>query len=471
VENLPQNYRLEVGGKEAIIDKTGSPISYYQLNGEKCAATFAMPFGIDSTTVSLRDDQGKILSRLRIAYSYPLPELLYIDVRPHDDIEANDTTRTRRFLPGYNKVPTTYSGNGGVPDQLAIGEITIYIGFKKTYYDGFVRHVYVRHRVTRKESESDIKLFPPKKISDGELVQSYGSFREVRFSNAQIDQTSSRWDWLIDGHYEFLYTYSSAAAPPGRYPFEIRHHWLRTWLYNLSAVMWLLPRVLVMTPWLTFLLVSVLAYFYIRKRLRKAAVKAQKANLELQAIQSQLNPHFVFNALGSLQGLINKNDTEKANTYLTGFSRLLRNTLNNSGKEMVPLSAEIADIENYIRLEQLRFGFLYEIATDERTGSAQVDVPSLLIQPIVENSIKHGISVLGSSGRLTLGFMSNNSDLLVSVKDNGRGFDPAMTPEGRGIALTRERIKLLNKQRYRISMNISSGSEGTEVSFIFKNWL
>ena len=471
-EKLPQNYRLEVGGQEAIIDKTGSPVSYFRLGGEKCTATFTMPFGIDSTTVSLRDDRGKILSRLHIAYSYPLPEMLYIDVRPHKDTEANDTTRLRKLLRGYNKVPTTYSGNGGVPDQLVIGELTMYIGFKKAYYDGFVRHTYVRHRITRKGSKNDTELFPPRKISDGELVQSYGNFREERFSNAQINQTSSRWAWLIDGQYEFLYTYSTAVAPLGRYPFEIRHHWLRTWLYNLSAVMWLLPRILVTKPWLTFLLISIFVYFYIRKRLRKAATDAQKANLELQAIQSQLNPHFVFNALSSLQGLINQNDREKANGYLSGFSRLLRNTLNDSGKEMVPLSVEIANIDNYVRLEQLRFGFRYEIVTDELISRAQhTEIPSLLIQPVVENAIKHGIASLGNAGQLTIKFSSYVSDLIISIKDNGRGFEPRTPAEGKGLSLTKERIRLLNKQRYRISMDISSGPEGTEVVLIFNKWL
>ncbi|ODS81396.1 MAG: hypothetical protein ABS46_11565 [Cytophagaceae bacterium SCN 52-12] len=470
-EKLPQNYRLEVGGQKAIIDKTGSPISYFQLGGEKCAATFTMPFGIDSTTVSLRDDRGKILSRLHIAYSYPLPELLYIDVKPHNDTEANDTTRLRKFLPGYNKVPTTYSGNGGVPDQLVIGELTMYLGFKKAYYDGFVRHTYVRHHITRKGSENDIKLFPSRKISDG-LIRPYGNFREEKFSNAQIDQTSSRWAWLIDGHYEFLYTYSSAVAPLGRYSFEIRHHWLRTWLYNLSGIMWLLPRILAMKPWLTFLLISIFVYFYIRKRLRKAATEAQKANLELQAIQSQLNPHFVFNALSSLQGLINKNETEKANDYLSGFSRLLRNTLNDSGKEMVPLSVEITNIDNYVRLEQLRFGFSYEIVTDELISWVQhTEIPSLLIQPAVENAIKHGIASLGNAGQLTIKFSGDGSDLFISIKDNGRGFKPGTTSEGKGLSLTQERIRLLNKQRHRISMNISSGPEGTEVVLIFKKWL
>lgn len=198
---------------------------------------------------------------------------------------------------------------------------------------------------------------------------------------------------------------------------------------------------------------------------------ARKANLELQAIQSQLNPHFVFNALGSLQGLINKHDIDRANTYLSGFSKLMRNTLHHSGTEMVPLTTEIANMENYIKLEQLRFDFNYQIRIDPQIANLQVEVPTLLIQPVVENAVKHGISRLGTNGILTLDFATTKSDIIITVQDNGSGYDQSVGTGGKGLTLTRERIKLLNKGGYTLDMKAFSDKTGTTVVFNLKKWI
>ncbi len=149
----------------------------------------------------------------------------------------------------------------------------------------------------------------------------------------------------------------------------------------------------------------------------------------------------------------------------------MRNTLTQSEKDMVPLSVEISNIENYIKLEQLRFGFKYQIVVAPALSNLQTEVPPLLIQPIVENAIKHGISALGANGQLNVSFVKSGTDLVIEVKDNGSGFDIARKSSGKGLNLTSERIKLLNRQRRLISMQTESGGNGTRVTITLKQWL
>ncbi|ANI88991.1 hypothetical protein A9P82_06595 [Arachidicoccus ginsenosidimutans] len=215
---------------------------------------------------------------------------------------------------------------------------------------------------------------------------------------------------------------------------------------------------------------AILFYFIFRVRVKRAKEKAQKTKLELQAIQAQLNPHFMFNALGSIQYLVNNNDKENANQYLTEFSSLLRNSLYNNEQEMVPLSKELQTMDSYIRLEKLRFNFQYQLNVAQNIQPENISIPTLLIQPMIENAIKHGISSLKENGVLLINIEQKTKDLVVEIKDNGKGFDTTQPSKGFGIKLVKERIEVLNKQGYKIKFSIVSNN-GTSVRFVFENWV
>jgi len=450
-EGLSPGYILKVNDDPVNTRDEIPEIAHYQLNGEQCSAATLLPFGRDSTTISLLDHNKRLISQLRISWIFPKPELFYVDVRYHNAADIEDTTEIRRFMHFFNKAPNKYSLPNSVPDSLSIAEAELIFGFKKAYYDGKVRPSRISYRIGKK----------------GPWI---GTRNEIT-PNFLLEHVNGTWSWLVDGQYEIQYSYPANEKSYGSYAFTIDHTWINSLAYNAKMLLWLVAMVLMTKLWLTAILVGLLMYFYFRKRLRKARVQAQKTNLELQSIQSQLNPHFVFNALGSLQGLINKNEIDRANRYLIGFSRLLRNTLQNSGRQMVPLNLEMTNIENYIQLEQLRFGFHYEIMADEVVRHSQLEVPSMLIQPMVENAIKHGISGLGPAGVLEVTFKVGKEDMLITIRDNGHGFDTNLQTKGKGLLLTQERIKLLNKQRYPITMQMNSSNEGTMVIFTFKNWL
>lgn len=278
--------------------------------------------------------------------------------------------------------------------------------------------------------------------------------------------------WISSGHlilvprlqpgssYALLVRYK-IGGPVSKYTFYVPPAWYQKYLYLIIYI----PAFLIL--FFTTVLIA-------RYRVKRANARKERLALELKSIRSQLNPHFVFNALGSIQSLINKNDIDAANQYLTEFSSLLRDSLQNNKTDLVPLAVDIKTLENYIRLEQLRFSFNYEISIEDKVDVNTVEIPSLLLQPLVENAIKHGIARLKQDGKLVIAIKRENNNLVITITDNGKGFDTGLQQPGKfGIALTRERIALLNKtlKGQTVVLDINSNKTGTAVVIIFNQWL
>lgn len=210
-----------------------------------------------------------------------------------------------------------------------------------------------------------------------------------------------------------------------------------------------------------------------RERLQRSAQEKQLAALKLKSIRSQLNPHFMFNALTSIQNLINKNDMEKANYYLSKFATITRQVLDNSNEELIDLSEEISLINNYLQMEQLRFNFQYEITTAAQLDQKGIEIPAMILQPLLENAIKHGIAPLKEAGKISISISAIQNDLVFVITDNGRGFISGEKKGGYGLKLSEERIALLNElyKEQPLSLSISSTSEGTIVTIRLSKWL
>ncbi len=220
---------------------------------------------------------------------------------------------------------------------------------------------------------------------------------------------------------------------------------------------------------LSLLIFSVIYIFWMRKITKRKRLE-QKAKIKM--LYAQLNPHFVFNALGSIQGLLNDNQIEKANQYLVGFGSLLRNTLTSTENETQSLEIEIKSINNYIELEQLRNPFVYNFSIDENINPYEVEIIPLLIQPLIENAIKHGISKK-ENAKIALTISKKSDDLIFELTDNGKGFDILAEQKGFGLKLVKDRITLFNQstKKMKIDMKIESNSSGTQITIYYKNWL
>ncbi len=272
--------------------------------------------------------------------------------------------------------------------------------------------------------------------------------------------------WLTNlepGKYELKMRYTAQPDQVTTYVFSIKPRWDQTLSFKIIAGSLVAA---------FFGLIIMVPYSKSQKRkLKEAGFKKQQAEAELKSIYAQLNPHFIFNALSSIQGLINQNKTEKANHYLSTFSKLLRDSLVNSEKNEVPLSAEISILDTYLQLEQLRFGFNYRIEVKDIDPSS-VEVPALFLQPLVENAIKHGVSALQEKGNIFIRFSAEKNDLTIKISDNGPGFDPLREPRGFGLKLTRQRMALINEfNREKVQLDIQPGPSGTTIFIIFKNLL
>ena len=203
--------------------------------------------------------------------------------------------------------------------------------------------------------------------------------------------------------------------------------------------------------------------------------KRRIAELELKAIRSQMNPHFVFNALGSIQSLINQEKTADANHYLVNFARLLRMALSSADKKLTSLADELEQLELYLRLEQLRVPFVYRISVAENVHPANEEIPGMLIQPIVENAVIHGI-VPQQGGHIDIHIRKADNILHIEVVDDGAGFtDDALQKNGFGIRAINERIALLNNElKTNIGLKFENrqekeGVSGTRVTILIEN--
>jgi len=210
-----------------------------------------------------------------------------------------------------------------------------------------------------------------------------------------------------------------------------------------------------------------------RARLQRTQRDKEMVGLKLRSIRAQLNPHFMFNALTSIQNLINKNNISSANYYLSKFAGLTRQVLDSSNEEMLSLEDELQVLDDYLQMEQLRFNFKYTITADEQLDAANIEIPAMLLQPFVENAIKHGIATLGNEGEIKVTAAKQQSDLVLTVADNGVGFTPNGKAAGYGIKLSEDRVALLN-QNYpgqNITLHIEAQQPGTRVVIRLNNWI
>ncbi len=200
------------------------------------------------------------------------------------------------------------------------------------------------------------------------------------------------------------------------------------------------------------LLFSLLTYLLVKNIREK-----QRSNMVIQlaSLRSQMNPHFIFNSLNSVNGFISNNDELKANRYLSDFSKLMRSVLNNSHNETITLAEELATLKIYLSLEKSRFEdkFEYSLEIDPMLNLDEIEVPPMLIQPYIENAVWHGLRYKENKGFLTIKLNAKGKNLLVEIEDNGIGRQKSQALKtehqrdykSTGIKNTKERIALLNK--------------------------
>jgi two-component system LytT family sensor kinase len=178
-------------------------------------------------------------------------------------------------------------------------------------------------------------------------------------------------------------------------------------------------------------------------------LQAQLAQARLEALRAQLNPHFLFNTLNAVSALVER-DPRGVRRMIARLSDLLRYTLDESTDQEVPLHRELDLLGEYIELMQIRFQGKLEVAIRVDEDARRALVPNLLLQPIVENAIKHGVTHLQTTGAIEVRGRREGDDLVVTVSDNGPG--PGQGDEGVGLANTNERLGQMYGHAYRVAL-------------------
>ena len=259
------------------------------------------------------------------------------------------------------------------------------------------------------------------------------------------------------------------------FSFKIQPPFWRTWWFRVFSV----------------LLLTSLIYFIFRRRVRaikkeeqqKTAVSRAMAELEMKTLRSQMNPHFIFNSLNSIQKFIWENKKDDASDYLSKFARLVRLILEHSSESQVSLAQELSALKTYIELEHRRSNarFEYSIFTGEGIDINATMLPPLLLQPFVENAIWHGLNPLAErNGWLHIKIFKNGNNIECVIEDNGIGRKESAAMQARsslrrnsvGMNITEQRVDLLNvagekKVSVQVTDKMENGSStGTLVTII-----
>ncbi|WP_291861705.1 tetratricopeptide repeat protein [Marinilabilia sp.] len=207
---------------------------------------------------------------------------------------------------------------------------------------------------------------------------------------------------------------------------------------------------------LTALIIVITISFAIFMIVRQLQLRGRYRNVRHQQrlLRSQMNPHFIFNALSAIQVYILEHDIEKSSRFLTDFARLMRQVLRSSTHDYISLKEETQILKYYLELQRLRFSesFTYQLHIDESLKMESIKVPPMLTQPFIENAIEHGIRPIGTEGQIKISFRKDKNRVVVEVEDNGIGIDASKQAsekekghESMAIKITRERLEMLRR--------------------------
>jgi ligand-binding sensor domain-containing protein len=410
-------YALSVDHKENIWASTGLGIQIISASGENSIA-----FGHNQNLPQLFIDRKVVFNQSGLMATATHDHLIYMDL----DLVSSETAETNVFF--HSIVINNEKQNRGL---LKPGEETINLKAKEN---------------NLKLSWSVITNLP-----DEFYILKY-SFPPFIDEWVEVDNTNQL---------------SLANIPPGTYQFLLRKENLITenafqdFPLNIS-----IAKPFLATYWFrggVLLLIILIVYLYHRQKLNrikkeeklKTDFNKQLAEMELNHLRSQMNPHFMFNSLNSIKLFILKNEKEKAAEYLSSFSQLIRDILNYSKLNYIPLWDEIKTLKTYIELERMRFrkGFDFELDIDPNIDLVQTMVPPMILQPFVENAIWHGLMHKENDRKLKIIFTLEDTELLCQIIDNGIGREKAAQIKSKsaarkshGINITQSRLKQIRKK-------------------------
>ncbi len=215
------------------------------------------------------------------------------------------------------------------------------------------------------------------------------------------------------------------------------------------------------------LFIIALGILFIRQNKLKSMLLVEQNRQKL--LRSQMNPHFIYNSLSAIQNFILSNNSMESVTYISEFSSLMRMVLENSRKDLITLKEDVDFVNFYLKLQKLRFSdkFNYQIIIDEKINPEIIKIPPMITQPFIENAVEHGMRQIEKNGLIQVNYTINQSELLISIIDNGSGLSSDKQEKDKhnslATVITKERIENISKLlKVKVEMEISDAFPGNE---------
>ncbi len=398
--------------------------------------------------ITLESATGKLKSITYFTMREGLPSNKINQIIKHkNNIWVATNQGAIRLSPSFNQIPA-------IPPQLSVGPLLVND-----------RPILLTSSVTLGPDDNDL-VFYYKTITYRKPVRMHYQYKLVGVDKEFIvtDNLEARYPDLRQGNYTFCInaSYDGTFDPSTekKYTIIIQRHFYETRLAILLYI----------------LLGSGLIYLIVIKILQAVKTremeKRQLLQAEKRSLLAQMNPHFIFNSLNSIEHFIVQHDERQANNYLSNFSGLIRRILDNSKKNLIPLQEEITTLSLYLGMEKLRFenDFEFQITKDELIEYNEMMIPPMMLQPFVENAIWHGLLPSKKKGILKISFLNEGDYFKCIIVDNGIGREKASSLKSvkrshvpTGIRNIEERIDLLNKlnkKKIRLTINDLKSTDG-----------
>lgn len=444
------NLHGTVHGASLATDRFGNANAAYCFDGEN-----------DYISLGTNSDlkQGKMSISLWVKIngynnsSLNYPGMPIIQTRVRDEVQYYEAYAMSMFLENHKFTASNISTMQQLIASMSRSAATIDEWYHLAYmFDHDSTYLYVNGQLEQK----NFKGFVSSYLSTDSVVLGFAGnhrpdtfkYRNYSWLNGCIDDLKFFSKVLSADQVLALYKESDPKFGAGN---TIKS---RIKLWDVIVAFWYIP--------LLLLLLMILTLFVFRFRLRQIRLREQKeyeiekklAQLEMKALRSQMNPHFIFNALNSIQHYVLTNEKERANKYLVKFSQLMRNILELSTQELVSLKEELETIKLYLDIESLRFNeaFSYSLNISENINTEVIRLPPLIIQPFVENAIWHGLLLKEGTKVLLINVFAEENAVIIEIDDNGIGrkasnafLNDELKRRSFGLEITQDRLEILEK--------------------------
>lgn len=448
-------------------DTTKEPVSFGEKDGMSSDLVYSLTFGTSEKEIWVGTNQG--VNKLDIARYKRTNEKNIIQFGKQEGFSGVECNGNGTYIDKDGSIwfgtvngvikydPNEYIAN---PFESRISITKYRLFYQDTVFTNNMHLNYDDNSITF--NFSGICLTNPAKVRYSHILEGF----ETNWSPSSKERFTT-YSNLPPGTYTFKVISSNNEGVwnkiPASFTFTIDRPFWKTWAFIVFTTTF-------------FVLALILSIRFRIRRIklrekRKTELNKKIANIESQALRAQMNPHFIFNTLSSIQHYISNNDTDAALKYLSKFAKLMRRIMDNSKQQMISVAEEINALELYLELETMRFDkkFVHTITIDKEIDQTYDRIPSMLIQPYVENAIIHGLLPMQGNGKITITLEKQNDTILCTIEDNGIGREKSMEfkknrvqqHKSMGMSITKERLDILNSS---LNSNINA-----EIIDIFEN--